>query len=605
MKRPAELAWPAAILLAMTLVLASMPAWLHLPLPSGGLMVDRATLVLDDGPEEAVTLPDTVRTAEPGRAVARYALRFELSAAPERAQTLYVPAARHQLSVTVNGKAVQMPPDSPWQQPSLGATALLRVPADFLRAGENRMELTLVRNDASIPFYLSPVYLESGGGLGRSPWLTLAMAGQGRIAAFVLHLVVLLGLLTLWSARRHDPLFRWLALIGSTTLLASVLDLAHVLDGLDSLAPAQHVLMSAFGLMALGVALAVAEKPAPRWLVPAICILPLLLLGLGLLLAPRPLLVTAISATIAIGGHVVACILLATNFARTGRWDQGLLAVPFFLVAWIGLGDLLVVTGLREAPFLLTNYVRPLTLLTIVVVLMRRLANSLNSLDMANDLLRHKLAEQEQQLSSLHARERRRAAEAVREDERQRLTRDLHDGLSGHLVSIIALSERGADSPTIERSARAALDDLRLVINSLDVGDEDLPLALAGFRERLEPQLRRLGVGLDWSMDKLPEIGGVTPGNALSVLRIMQEAVTNALKHGPARHIRIEGREGADGAAVIAVANDGAGVEPASSGHGLSNMSRRARAIGGDARFERRGREAILRLTLPPRLLDA
>lgn len=605
MKKPAELVWPAAILLTITLLLASMPAWLHLPVPTGGLVFDRATLVLDGGPAEAVTLPDTVRTAEPGRAVARYALRFDLPATPERAQTLYVPAARHQLSVTVNGLAVQTPPDSPWQQPSQGATALLRVPADFLRAGENSMELTLVRNDASIPFYLSPVYLESGAGLGRSPWLTLAMAGQGRIAAFVLHLVVLLGLLTLWSARRHDPLFRWLALIGSTTLLASVLDLAHVLDGLDALAPAQHVLMCAFGLMALGVALAVAEKPIPRWLVPAICILPLLLLGLGLLMAPRPLLVTAISATIAIGGHVVACILLAANFARTGRWDQGLLAVPFFLVAWIGLGDLLVVTGLREAPFLLTNYVRPLTLLTIVVVLMRRLANSLNSLDMANDLLRHKLAEQEQQLSSLHARERRRAAEAVREDERQRLTRDLHDGLSGHLVSIIALSERGADNPTIERSARAALDDLRLVINSLDVGDEDLPLALAGFRERLEPQLRRLGVGLDWSMEKLPEIGGVTPGNALSVLRIMQEAVTNALKHGPARHISIEGREGVDGAAVIAVANDGAGAEPARPGHGLNNMSRRARAIGGDARFELQGEEAILRLTLPQRLLDA
>ncbi|WP_162247330.1 sensor histidine kinase [Devosia sp. Root635] len=589
----------------LTLLLATMPAWLHLPLPAGGLRIDQAALVLDDGPVQAVTLPDTVRTVAPGRSVARYALAFELPSAPDRPQTLYVPAVRHQLSVTVNGRAVQMPPDSPWQQPSQGATALLRVPPDFLHAGQNRMVLTLLRNDASIPFYLSPVYLESGAGLGRSPWLTLAMAGQGRIAAFVLHLVVLLGLLTLWSARRHDPLFRWLALIGSTTLLATLLDLGHVLDGLDALAPAQHVLMCAFGLMALGVAFAVAERPVPRWLMPAICVLPLLLLGLGLLLAPNPLLVTGISAMIAIGGHVVASVLLAANFVRTRRWDQGLLAVPFFLVAWIGLGDLLVVTGLREAPFLLTNYVRPLTLLTIVVVLMRRLANSLNSLDLANDVLRHKLSEQERQLSALHERERRRAAEAVREEERQRLTRDLHDGLSGHLVSIIALSERGADAPTIERSARAALDDLRLVINSLDIGEEDLPLALAGFRERLEPQLRRLGVGLDWSMEKLPEIGGVTPGNALSVLRIMQEAVTNALKHGPARHIRIEGRAGSDGAAVIAVVNDGVAGEPARPGHGLSNMHRRASAIGGAASFERLEGGALLRLTLPQRLLDA
>ncbi len=593
------------LLVALTLLLASMPAWLHLPLPDNGLVLTQAALVVDDGKVQAVTLPHTVRTPVPGRAVIRYEMEFQLQAQPERAQTVYIPAARHPLSVAVNDRAVQLPADSPWLQQAQGYTSLLRVPADYLQQGENRIVVTLVRRDAAIPFYLSPVYIEAGAALDRSPWLALAMAGQGRIAAFVLHLVVLLGLLTLWTARRHDPLFRWLALIGSTTLLANLLDIAQVLDGFASWAPAQHVLMCAFGLMALGVALAAAERPTPRWLAPAMIVLPLLLLGLGLLLGERPLLVTGISAGIAIGGHIVATVLLATSFLRTGRWDQGLLAVPFFLVAWIGLGDMMVVTGLREAPFLLTNYVRPLTLLTIVIVLMRRLANSLNSLDEANDLLRHKLHEQERQLSSLHARERRRAAEAVLEDERERLTRDLHDGLSGHLVSIIALSERGADPATIERSARAALDDLRLVINSLDVGDEDLPLALAGFRERLEPQLRRLGVGLDWSMEKLPEIGGVTPGNALSVLRIMQEAVTNALKHGPARHIRIEGRRGYGGAAVIAVANDGGGSEAARAGHGLSNMSRRARSIGGDAVFERLEGEAIMRLTLPPRLLDA
>ncbi|QDZ12290.1 sensor histidine kinase [Devosia ginsengisoli] len=603
--RPVGVAGPALLLVALTLVLASMPAWLHLPLPDNGLVLTQAALVVDDGPVQAVTLPDTVRTPEPGRSVVRYAMTFELPAQPEQAQTVYIPAARHQLSVAVNGLVVQLPADSPWLQQAQGYTSLLRVPADYLLQGENHIVVTLRRSDAAIPFYLSPVYIERGAGLDRSPWLALAMAGQGRIAAFVLHLVVLLGLLTLWTARRHDPLFRWLALIGSTTLLATVLDIAQVLEGLASWAPAQHVLMCAFGLMALGVALSAAERPTPRWLVPTMCVLPVLLLGLGLLVGERPLLVTGISASIAIGGHIVATVLLAANFLRTGRWDQGLLAVPFFLVAWIGLGDMMVVTGLREAPFLLTNYVRPLTMLTIVVVLMRRLANSLNSLDEANDLLRNKLAEQERQLSSLHARERQRAAEAVLEDERGRLTRDLHDGLSGHLVSIIALSERGADPATIERSARAALDDLRLVINSLDVGDEDLPLALAGFRERLEPQLRRLGVGLDWSMEKLPEIGGVTPGNALSVLRIMQEAVTNALKHGPARHIRIEGRRGYGGAAVIAVANDGGGSEAARAGHGLSNMSRRARSIGGDAVFERLEGEAIMRLTLPPRLLDA
>ena len=107
-------------------------------------------------------------------------------------------------------------------------------------------------------------------------------------------------------------------------------------------------------------------------------------------------------------------------------------------------------------------------------------------------------------------------------------------------MSIIALSERAEKRP-IEQAARDALNDLRLVIYSLDLGEDELPLALANFRERLIPQLHRLGVELDWSMADLPEVSGVTPGNALAVLRIVQEAITNALKHGPARRIAVRG----------------------------------------------------------------
>src|SRR5690606_25991785 len=151
--------------------------------------------------------------------------------------------------------------------------------------------------------------------------------------------------------------------------------------------------------------------------------------------------------------------------------------------------------------------------------------------------------------SRLHEKEQLRTADAVREEERQRLMRDLHDGLSGNLVSIIALAEQPEpERAAIEQAAREALDDLRLVINSLDIGDRDLPLALASFRERLAPRLRRVGVELDWSMEQLPEVSGVTPSSALAVLRILQEGVTNALKHGPARRIAIRGVADGDAA---------------------------------------------------------
>jgi two-component system sensor histidine kinase UhpB len=117
------------------------------------------------------------------------------------------------------------------------------------------------------------------------------------------------------------------------------------------------------------------------------------------------------------------------------------------------------------------------------------------------------------------------------------------------------------------------------VIYSLDLGDAELTLALANFRERLIPQLHRLGVELDWSMANLPEVTGVTPGNALAVLRIVQEAITNALKHGPARRIAIRGGPAADGMAAITIENDGKPFTDGSGGRGLDNMRRRAEGL--------------------------
>jgi two-component system, NarL family, sensor histidine kinase UhpB len=191
----------------------------------------------------------------------------------------------------------------------------------------------------------------------------------------------------------------------------------------------------------------------------------------------------------------------------------------------------------------------------------------------------------------------------VRSEERQNLTSNLHDGLSGHLVSIIALSEREKVS-AIGHTAREALDDLRLVIHSLDINDHELPLALAGLRERIERQLRRLGIDLHWSMARLPEISGVTPTHALNLLRIVQEAITNAVKHGRTREIVVQGSQDANGEALISVQNTGIPFprDPARRGIGLDSMQRRVRQLGGRILFDSLNDGTRVRIHLPPRL---
>ena len=131
-------------------------------------------------------------------------------------------------------------------------------------------------------------------------------------------------------------------------------------------------------------------------------------------------------------------------------------------------------------------------LVAIGAALTWRFARALNQVDSFSGRLVTQVREAEDKLKASFAREEERAGRSVAR-ERTRLMRDLHDGLGGQLVSIVALSERGNDaSAGIGDAARAALKDLRLVIDAMDDIGGDLMLALGSWRERAMAQLRRM-----------------------------------------------------------------------------------------------------------------
>ena len=595
---------PSLLLLVLALLLASVPQIARFPEPRADLVLDEARFSLGGGAEQAVALPHSwPRNIPFGTASAEYVIDFDVAQRMPEPVYLVVRAARQHLVATLNGQQLPQISSEPWLDPAAGAARRLRIPHGALLTGSNRLVVTLERQHGAVPGYLSRLFIGGQRMIVLDHWSRAFGSERIRAAAHGLHLVIVIGLATLWSARRRDPAFGWLLLIGATSFVVALPSESNLPPPLGVIKPYLVQTLPAFGLMAIGLGLAIAGTPAPRWLRWAIPGVPVVLIALTASGAVPPFAAAATSGSLAIGTQLAAAVVVARAYLRQGRWEVGLLAIPFFLTGWYGLRDIAVVVGLIDGPFLLSGFVRPLTMLAILMLLMRRLAFSLNELDGANDTLRQRLAEREAELSLLHEKERLRTAQSVREQERQRLMHDLHDGLSGHLVSIIALSERKqADRDAVERAAREALNDLRLVINSLDIGDRDLPVALAGFRERLERQLRRLGVELAWSMENLPEVSGLTPANALSILRILQEAVTNALRHGPATRIGIRGAAGVEGTAVLTVENDGVPALGSGKGHGLDNMRRRAEQLGGGVRLAPAGGGMRLTLTLPATL---
>lgn len=591
---------PYLLILALTLLLLAAPHFLRLPIPAGASAATSAMLSINGGPEQAVALPHRwPRLSGTGPVEAVYRLSIDLPAS--ETAFLMIPGAQHALSARLDGRRVTGTDIPIAGEPSVGAPYLLEIPD--ARAGPATLEITLRRDDGLVPGYLSPVYAADAQAIAGTRWIWLFVTRGTRVSVVALQAIVILALATVWLARRNDPIFAWLFLIGAGSLLYSIANTpgadTFTIDG----QPVLVLVMPSFGLMAVGLALSIMEARRPAWLKASIAALPAVLIaGVALHVLP-PAAGIALGSLVAIGGHAVAATLLACDALRRDEWDRALLAVPFFVVAWYGLRDIGIVTGMVDGALLLSGKIRLVTMIAVLTLLMRRLVSSLDALDRSNETLRLKLAAREEELSHLHAKEKALTEQATREQERGRLMRDLHDGLSGHLVSIIALSQdRAAEPASIERAARGALDDLRLVINSLDLDDGDLLPALAGLRERLEPQLRRLGIELDWSMEKLPQAHGVTPGSALSILRIVQEAITNAVRHGASGRLRVRGAAGRGGTLVLTVGNEARTDAPRGQGHGLRNMQRRAAELGGAVRLDLADGQATLTVVLPSTL---
>lgn len=167
--------------------------------------------------------------------------------------------------------------------------------------------------------------------------------------------------------------------------------------------------------------------------------------------------------------------------------------------------------------------------------------------------------------------------------ERQRLMQDMHDGLGSSLTSALRVVERG-QLGTVEMTQVlvGCIDDLKLAIDSMEPLEADLLLLLATLRFRLGPRLESTGIVLRWQVENVPALDWLDPRNALHILRILQEAISNIIQHTRATEIRVATCADNHGV-VVTISDNGQGfvLEQAlhSGGKGLSNQMRRAHAI--------------------------
>jgi len=188
--------------------------------------------------------------------------------------------------------------------------------------------------------------------------------------------------------------------------------------------------------------------------------------------------------------------------------------------------------------------------------------------------------------------------------ERNRIAREIHDGIGHSLVNCMLTLElcerlvRGKPEEACKiireekEDLRAALDDMRDYVHHLRPAEiETEPLAplvkryLARFTER---------TGLATNFHLRSELSDMPPSNRLVLLRIIQEALTNAAKHSEATEIDVSLARTGDHGAHCVIVDNGVGFDeqevlkdPGSAhGFGLRTMQDRATSVGGDVRVE-------------------
>lgn len=240
-------------------------------------------------------------------------------------------------------------------------------------------------------------------------------------------------------------------------------------------------------------------------------------------------------------------------------------------------------------------------------IIAERLRKSTQAVARMNRTLAQRLAQREEELGAMFASQASRDRQQAVIEERQRIMRDMHDGLGSQLVSAVHLiKDPGVPRDMLVEQLQDALDNLKLTVDAMQETDGDIAVLLGALRYRLAPRFEAIGVALSWEVQPLPAAQGWTIQKSRHLQLILFEAISNVIAHARATraHLSAHYRRGDDAEEiVISLKDNGTGFRvdavSGTSGHGLANMRARAASIGAEIEIVSTADGTQLSLTLP------
>ena len=257
------------------------------------------------------------------------------------------------------------------------------------------------------------------------------------------------------------------------------------------------------------------------------------------------------------------------NFAFTG---------PILVLLLLTLKPLFLDEVFVSHLFLISSL--PLLIYTIV----RLTSSDLSAYGSKVSALRKTIGEQKIELDEKSAIIAEEMRQRVILEERQRMMRDIHDGIGGQLLSLLLRVRTGSlEKNEVATEIQSSLTDLRLVVDSIDQFGGDFASALATFRSRAEQQMSAANIRFIWHQPAETVGVELSASQTLHLYRFMQEVLTNIIRHSQAKDASIKIETDIDKFAIqIEIEDNGIGLPESESfkaGKGLKNLEIRAQKL--------------------------
>lgn len=300
---------------------------------------------------------------------------------------------------------------------------------------------------------------------------------------------------------------------------------------------------------------------------------------------------------------------VAAREALVARQPEAIaLCLASFIPIGAGLYDFLEIRVSTESVGR-SSYLPLATMLFVLLMgwlILNRYARQVRAYQGLSNSLDEKVRQREQELQVSYALLQQEHAQHAALLERQRIMRDIHDGVGSQLVGLLSLIGKGRTNAQLREHANAALDELRMAVDAIQPVGGDLATVLATLRYRMQPRLAATGIQVDWQVEELPALESLTPHMVLQIQRLLLEAFTNVLRHAQASTVRVSARHqdgpGQPPHLVLEIADNGVGMESSAQlgGQGLANMRARAQAIGAQLEITAApGQGTCVRVALP------